>query len=164
MVRLTLPGESQFVVSQVNFAFLTAHCLYFCTNGFIYTRINCVHMYTLFAHTQTVYTRTNCLHTHKLLIRVHTVYTFTLCTHVQTVEDLNPGDCLGPAGCATQILQEVDENNEYLKRYLPFMSGESKQTQCLYLGVGEVVSENPRVVLEKETDSPKMNVWMVGAV
>ncbi|PNF29502.1 hypothetical protein B7P43_G04571 [Cryptotermes secundus] len=76
------------------------------------------------------------------------------------VQALEPGDHLRRAAFATEMLQRIDEDNDYLMPVC-FSDGATFHTS------GKVNShnvriwglENPRVVLENERNSPKMNVW-----
>jgi hypothetical protein len=84
-----------------------------------------------------------------------------LCAYkVQLVQALEPDDRPQRASFASEMLQRIDENNDYLTRVCFsdeatfYTSGKVNSHNVRIWG-----SENARVILENERDSPKVNVW-----
>jgi hypothetical protein len=84
-----------------------------------------------------------------------------LCAYkVQLVQALEPDDHLRRAAFATEMLQRIDEGNDYLTQVSSsdeatfHTSGKVNRHNVRIWGL-----ENPRVVLENERNSPKRNVW-----
>jgi hypothetical protein len=84
-----------------------------------------------------------------------------LCAYkVQLAQALEPDDHLRRTASATEMLQRFDEDNDYFTRVCfhdeaTFHTSEKANRQNVR--IWEL--ENPRIVLENERDSPKMNIW-----
>jgi hypothetical protein len=78
----------------------------------------------------------------------------------QLVEALEPDDNPRHAAFATEMLQRMDEDNDYLRRVCfsdeatCHTSGKVNRHNVRICGL-----ENPRIILENERNSPKVNVW-----
>ena len=79
---------------------------------------------------------------------------------VQITQALEPDDYPRRAAFATDILERIDVDNEYLQRVCFsdestfHLSGKVNRHNVRIWG-----SQNPHVVVEHQRDSPKVNVW-----
>jgi hypothetical protein len=86
-----------------------------------------------------------------------------LCAYkVQLVQALEPDDHPRRAAFVTEMLERIDEDNDYLTRVCFSDKATFHSSGKVNIHSARIWGlKNPHVVLENQRDSPKLNIWCV---